>query len=358
MTDTVAPQTERATMIAGKPLRRRHLGTIPGDALLMPTGDSTAYTRLFHDFLQASELPPGLLNPSRLCMVPIPAHADREELRDHPVTNWANPLFWLPRQWRVNERGATDDLMGLRATWELTLGGLYDPTEGFVDVLYAHDIDVETPDGARRVQQWLDGSADDVLDTIDVTQLLSRPESEDEDWVQLLAFEALPGVLQTVWGLNAHSFLEMLTGAVEDYQTDQDAAAFTRALTALLSLGSAIFEDIVYDEMEASDALSALADHIESHPDQGIGTAIVFRDFLRFVAEVNEQAITEYMEEIQSEPEEVDVDAAQRAAATGDDVDDDSQDDSQGDLPDLPDTDTGNDDLPGLDDTPGNFEER
>lgn len=335
MTDTATtPAGAPETTIAGKPLRRRHLGTMPGDALMMPTGDSTAYTQVFHDFLRATELPPEMLNPSRLCMVPLPTHTYREELRENPVINWTNPLFWLPRQWRVNDQGATDDLMGLRATWEMTLSGLYEPETGFVDVLYAHDIDIDTEEGAARVQAWLDGAGDPVLDAIDITQLLSRPEEDDEDWVQLLAFEALPGVLRAVWGLNAHSFLELLAGAVEEYQNDDDAEAFNRALIALLALGSAIFEDIVYDEIEASDALTALADHVEDAPDQGVGVAIVFRDFLRFVAEENEQAIVEYMEEIGSDPEEADPQETEADAGLS------------------PDTLGETDDLPGFDDSP------
>lgn len=348
MTDTATPAGAPNTTIADRPLRRRHLGTIPGDALLMPTGDSTAYTQVFHDFLRATELPPEMLNPSRLCMVPLPTHTYREELRENPVINWTNPLFWLPRQWRVNEAGATDDLMGLRATWELTLGGLYEPETGFVDVLYAHGIDVDTEAGAARVQSWLDGAADPVLDAIDITQMLSRPEGDDEDWVQLLAFEALPGVLRAVWGLNAHSFLELLSGAVDDYQNDDDAEAFNRALTALLALGSAIFEDIVYDEVEASDALTALADHVEDAPDQGIGVAIVFRDFLRFVAEENEQAIVEYMEEIGSDPDEPDPDEP----GSEDQAFDGDAGETTGDLPQPPDTVSETDDLPGFDDAP------
>ena len=329
MIDTAAPVSEADNTIGGKPLRRRHLGTMPGDHLLMPSGDSTAYTQVFHDFLEATQLPPTMLNPSRLCMVPIPTHTYREELREQPVSIWANPLFWLPRDWRVNEAGATDDLMGLRITWELTFSGLYEPEIGFADILFAHGIDVDTDAGASRVSAWLAGGSDPVLDAIDITDMLARPESEDEDWIHLLAYEALPGTLQTVWGLNANSTLDMLSAAVSEYRSDGDDAALNRALEALLTLGSAIFEDIIYDGVEASEALTALADHLCAHPDQNIGSAIVFRNFLRFVSANNADAVEEFIEEIGSEPEEVDVDAEQEAAA---------EDSDTSALPDLPDT--------------------
>lgn len=148
--------------------------TEPGDSLLLshdPIEAALRTQRVMHSL--------GVSNvvASPLTRLPLPFNGGRlpESGRPrsiNPSSMWL-PLWWLPRTttalWLLDD-GQTEgtNVMAVRLCLELEASGLYDPITGlWTDVLAPLGIDTTTEDGVRRIQKWLDGSFDEVLDILD-----------------------------------------------------------------------------------------------------------------------------------------------------------------------------------------------
>lgn len=296
-------QSEPATLVSATP--RRHLGTMPGDNLMLPSDDVTVYTQIFYDFCEATGLQPHQLSAARLCTVPIPRFADRKEISHMPATAWANPLFWLPYEWRVNEDGECNDTMSLRVTWELSMANMYDPLEGFTDVIKLMGLDVDDPEVQQRLYQWSAGSPDPIFDSFDITGYLSRPDDQDEDWIAESAAAEADDMLRAGWYINATGLMKMLDEAVSEYEHSGDHAKLHQTIEAQLKLSTALFDGIIYEDQDAEDVMRVLQPMLDQEGIPPVGVAMVLREFYVYVEEANQPSVEYLVGEITDDPQDL-----------------------------------------------------
>ena len=73
-----------------------------------------------------------------------------------------------------------DSVWAIRVGLELVASGLYNPDDGsWLDVLALHGIDIDDPVDFARVEQWLRGVPDVVLDAIDLTSMVTSAENPE-----------------------------------------------------------------------------------------------------------------------------------------------------------------------------------
>ena len=152
--------------------RRRHWLTEPGEPLLAPVAPIGIIER-FLDVIRTSGLSPASLCMSRVGAVPVPVPdspggGPRAFEGLNPASAWL-PLFWLPehltRRVMIQEeddsvRFEDDDEWAVRVLLALDLAGIYDPENGWFDVLASAGLDVNDPEHLARIQAWLDGGDD------------------------------------------------------------------------------------------------------------------------------------------------------------------------------------------------------
>jgi len=107
-----------------------------------------------------------------------------------PEAMW-HPLMWLPpilatrlpvhfvdRFGKLVETEECADSWAVRVLVELTATGFYDiETGGWLDVLALHGLDIQDRNDLDRVDKWLNGAEDAVLDTIDLTEYFTYPHN-------------------------------------------------------------------------------------------------------------------------------------------------------------------------------------
>lgn len=171
--------------------------TQPGESLLGAVPPQEAEYR-FREFTEVTGVPANSVVVSFLIGIPLPlypgewAEGQRRWYGTKPEA-MRNPLMWLPD--RVAGRYAIEDSEGntemetldewaVRVALELMASDLYDDESGeWVDILAEHGLDADQPDVLARVQHWLDGGADSVLDSIDLTDAMTvvRAPGEEDD---------------------------------------------------------------------------------------------------------------------------------------------------------------------------------
>ncbi|MFF2623631.1 hypothetical protein [Oerskovia jenensis] len=284
--------------------RRRALDVGPGEHLLLPASvlDTAGRLHLWRAFtgLYDGEL---LLSPLTASPLPMPwtvpaGHRRWPGLR--PAAMW-HPLLWLPARLRspITLRdpmtgetwGETYDEWATRVALEMTESGpvsidgerwvllhdphhgrhvrafgpgdedlvpLYDPITGtWLDVLATVGLDVDDPAHLARVERWLAGDDDEVLDAVDLDAFL-QAAGRDPAW----ALDRTQRPL--VEGTGHRTYVEDLRDAsstlvareLDDRVTDlasarlparelgQHVGALARAASTLLSAGPDVVDDL------------------------------------------------------------------------------------------------------------------
>jgi hypothetical protein len=296
-------QSGPVEMIQNTP--RRHLGTMPGDNLMLPSDDVTVYTQIFYDFCQATNLQPSQLSATRLSTVPIPRFQDRRELSNMTATAWANPLFWLPYDWRVNDSGECTDTMALRITWELSMANIYDPVEGFTDVLQLMGLDIDDHEVQQRIYQWSSGLPDELFDDFDITTFLNRPEDQDDDWLADIAAQEAEDMLRASWFSNAYGLKKMLDEAVSEFEHTEDEAKIKSTIDAQLKLASVLFDGVVYEDQHAEDIMTVMQPVLDEPNISPVIVAMVLREFYVYVEDQNKPAMDYLATELTDEPQDL-----------------------------------------------------
>ncbi|GAA2031086.1 hypothetical protein GCM10009720_09200 [Yaniella flava] len=284
---------------------RRHLGTMPGDNLMLPSDDVTVYTQIFYDFCEATGLEPHQLSSTRLSTVPIPRFTDRREISHMNATSWANPLFWLPQEWRINEEGYCNDTMSLRITWELSMANMYDPVDGFTDVLQLMGLDVDDPETQQRLYQWSAGASDPIFDSFDITGYLNRPDDQDEDWIADIAIEEIEDMLRASWYVNATGLTKMLDESVTEYENTADEIKLQKTIAAQLKLSAVLFDGLVYEDQDAKDVMHVLRPMLDQEGISAVSVAMVLREFYAYVEDANQPSVEYLVNEMTDEPQEL-----------------------------------------------------
>lgn len=131
-----------------------------------------------------------------------------------------HPFFWFSDRQIGRYEGETDVDWAMRLLYGMAVNGpndvngeryimlyqddelarLYDPdkdmnaialyrpdTGDFLDVLYAVGIDIDTPEGVERVEQWRHGAQDETLDTLDL-DVFMLPSGRHPEWEGRIAY--------------------------------------------------------------------------------------------------------------------------------------------------------------------------
>ena len=180
-----------------------------------------------------------------------------------PGAMW-HPLLWLPPRLSARYQVETnegelveeDDVTwSVRVALEMIASGLYNPENGsWLDILSLVDIDPETPDGMVRVQSWLQGSEDEVLDAIDLTDFLVATEEfqQNPDWAISLAFERRADLLVINWTKASEDFIDELYEMLDDTPDELDmlkvGSSTIARIAGLYFSAIEVDEDSDYDE--------------------------------------------------------------------------------------------------------------
>lgn len=212
-------------------LKRRPLLMQPGESLLVRANPIEAAIR-WGAFLEASGLSADHLGVNPLVSFPLPLvpaewpQGSKRWPGTRPEIMW-HPLMWLPR--RLSHRytitevpTAENDPMGLHAetypveddhTWavrvalELTAAGMHDPETGtWADVLSTVGLDIDDEFDFARVEEWLAGADDELLDGLDLSAHFDNPN--DPDWALAYAREATEDLFVVTWATAADNMLD------------------------------------------------------------------------------------------------------------------------------------------------------
>ena len=205
--------------------RRRGTFHVAGEPLVVSSSPTECVDRLAA-MSAFTGLPAESLLTTPIVTTPIPCYpaswdvGRRRWAGTRPEAMW-HPLMWLPK--RVAHRYTLvsaagdeaeaeqprlegDDAWALRVCLELSSAGLYDEETGeWLDVLSGAGLDIDDDADLARVQEWLDGAADPVLDGIDLAPLLLR---DPPDWAVAEAAAWMPTMRVMVWGTHADALLE------------------------------------------------------------------------------------------------------------------------------------------------------
>lgn len=235
-------------------VRRREFLLEPGEPPLLSRSPIVAGER-FGRFCQVTGLDPGDVSSSPLAAFPAPRYRGsypggrRRPPGVRAEAMW-HPLMWLPRRLggrAVLERAPdgtptlvenTDEWL-VRVGLEVGVSGLYDQASGgWVDVLALHGLDVADPAVLERIERWLAGGDDEVLDGVDLEEHLAV--QRDPWWSLVLATELVPLLTECAWALGAQALAESVDDLVLDGpegagwsgRTTQSVAAMLAALAA------------------------------------------------------------------------------------------------------------------------------
>ncbi len=238
----------------------------PGESLIGPR-DPDQMSGIMAEFLDETGLEPDEVAWSYFASLPIPRYPAEWPLGRNrwagikPEVMW-HPLFWLPdrvagRYVFVDSNGnrSREDLddWTARVCLELTNAGLYNPeTGGWSDILSVHGIDIENPNDLERIQEWLDGAQDDVLDNINLEKDFTV---EDDPHLMLDVVSSARDDLQAAAWLCVSAAAEQGLGAV----IESEVPASERVQFA--SMWASIVAEAMHEEPDLP-AMSAKWDRI------------------------------------------------------------------------------------------------
>ena len=234
-------------------IRRFSYMTDPGEPLEVASSVLRSAVR-HRVWVTDTGIDPQWVKPNPLCCVPLPTYPEKWPAglprwpRVRAAMIW-HPLLWLPdrlatRYTLVDDNGVCstepDDIWCLRVCLELQASGLYDADAGsWLDVLSLAGLDSRDADTSRRVDRWLSGGIDPVLDRLDLAEHVDRPG--DLDWALHAAIDELPAMRVISWVLTAQDLLdacEALTAAGDDDVARIRRAASTIAMLAETNLAT------------------------------------------------------------------------------------------------------------------------
>lgn len=230
MTET--PQTPTPAMTTTADVPRRTFLLPPSDPLIFPAPLIDGLDRL-HDFGQATGLERSEYVVSQRVSIPIPIRRSLEGRPGwkhvNPLMMW-HPLMWLPPRVAGTYEGESVDQWAARVALECIAAGMYVPATGeWTDVLALVGIDTRTAEGRDRVVAWLDGHPDEILDTLDLSEVFDLPG--DPDWAVRAIADVSDRLDKASYFLMATDVLNIVEDFGEpDSFTDDEFPAVRRVL--------------------------------------------------------------------------------------------------------------------------------
>lgn len=277
---------------------RRQSMTHAGEPLLLCRSTIEAAVR-FDAWLDASGMPAAAVLASPLCAVPLPIYTNFAGRRRWEGTRaeimW-HPLMWLPPRLagRYDLRDSTsgtidvegDDVYAIRVAFELTASGLYDPETGtWVDILATVGLDIDNDVDLARVQEWLDGAPDELLDDIDLSHYLTI---DPPTWAVEAALGMREDLERASWALTADELLGACEDALDPAQ-EMDATELRATTKALAGIADALLRRADRAETGLFDDVATRVDPATHTPDPGELTELVSEmcDLLLDIREAN-----------------------------------------------------------------------
>ncbi len=271
---------------APPPRRRRHL-THQGEPLLL-ADEAFPLAARFNAFVNDSGLSPDDVLSDPVVRIPLPLYPEggfgprRRWAGTRPEMMW-HPLMWLPstltERVRLPQPGEEpwvepDEVWALRVCLVMAASGLYDQEDGWVDVLDQYGLDVDTPADAARVNSWLAGEADPVLDDIDLGPYLdlAQDQTGDPQWAISSSLALIVDMEPASWATVADNLYDEISSA-RDGGTDlpRQALAVVAQRAAMLADSLLVGVPASADESadRADEAFAVLLDRLEQAEAQG-----------------------------------------------------------------------------------------
>lgn len=263
---------------------RRRCETWPDQALLL-NGDPFANRRSYAAFVEASGIAPELLLTSDVVSIPVPLW--QPDWAERGLKRWDgvradfmwHPLMWLPERLRAPYRvidadGTTRpepvDVYLARIAIEMSSSGIYDRETGsWLDLLAINGIDLSDKGDLQRVEDWLAGTPDTVLDTISTDEFFAA--ETDPDWSAKVALDLEPDLSGAEWALESQHALDVIDAmlATDGLSPDEliDALARTCDLMSVSLFGAQVSEP----GLDVAEALEAIA----TEASQGVPAATI-----------------------------------------------------------------------------------
>ncbi len=186
-------------------------------------------------YIQDTGLDPDQVYFDPIVTVPLPKYREDDDgaVRfgaPHAAAYW-HPLAWLPERQAMpltyierdddaepDDEGIevqeNDAEWALRLAFELTAAGLYNPSTGWVDVLALHGIRIDTPAGLARVEAWVAGGSDIVLDSIDLEPYFAAADAlYDDEWALDRVGQTFLAYQSAAWHVAARTLADDLAEA-------------------------------------------------------------------------------------------------------------------------------------------------
>jgi hypothetical protein len=102
------------------------------------------------------------------------------------------------------------------------------------------DIDIDDPGALDRVQKWLDGGDDRVLNELDLGPIFDESAGQrgDEDWARRLAEAEMPSLRVVAWASASEALLDHCDDITSGNPDDFEELRFGGELLASLASGS------------------------------------------------------------------------------------------------------------------------
>jgi len=213
-------------------VQRRPFLSAPGERLLM-TNDPVTYIERFEEFAIVSGIPEEriLAMPLIATPLPVPIKAPAGGLARWTMANpsffW-HPLMWLPERLALRAQYRTvdprsggtsidyevepDDTWAIRVVTALSGAGLYDAETGtWLDVLAYFGLNINDPVDYARVERWVAGDADNLLDAIDLSEQFDFGTTIGDE-VQIAA-DLAASLVPAQWSITAARIAELVLEA-------------------------------------------------------------------------------------------------------------------------------------------------
>lgn len=239
--------------------RRRPLLIEPGEPLLLSRNALDVLVRRT-GWIEATGIDEAHTFSTPALCIPLPLY--EANWPERGLRRWAgtrasamwHPLMWLPRSLShrgtirtVEEDGTTIetveplDVWALRVALELFVSGMYDiTTGGWVDILATVDLDIDDPADEARVQRWLEGFPDPVLDDVDLSPWFHN--ADNENWALQAALDLRDFIIPASWAAAADSLYEYLD-TLYSTEGELDDAEFNRRVEFLVAAGASLLGD-------------------------------------------------------------------------------------------------------------------
>jgi len=193
------------------------------------------------DFLDDTGLSADDVISSIMCVVPLPVYPlPRPRPAAKPEMLW-HPMLWLPEhitRRRSEHEERDDDLYALRVALETATVGLWDVGTGtWLDVLSTVGLDIDRAEDLRRAKEWLEGEADNLIESIDISDLCLY--EDNPDWATQIAYDLLPVAFEVVWSTGAATQIlavRQTMDSIGDTRTVEEACEWLQQIAGISAI--------------------------------------------------------------------------------------------------------------------------